>query len=424
MIAMDSQYRVFSRYQQGSNHVKADKPCEDYADSYQNEHMCICVVADGHGSDNYPRTERGSHFAVRAAIDCVKEFLQQVSPEDILGRAQAEVMGQLERSILNSWYTQVEDDIHGEALTDKELDKVSDKYKMRYKDPDYLAKAYGTTLIVFAVTECFSFGLQIGDGSCIVMDTNGNLSLPIPSDPDCQLNVTTSICDADASSEFRYYVVDRAPAAVFCGTDGVEDSYSSVEELYDLHRSIILMFSEKGFEEGSSEIAEYLPILTRKGSGDDVSMAGIIQLDTIQKIRGKLQQQTQLAKIARDLDEETNHLHILQESYKKWMKRPIGDILPKLFQKYPSPEMDKLKEQKEKIEQCMKDIESLEREKITLEKAMNNADDIADVEGKIDNMEASSENIEEVEKTDLENTSMQFVIDIEIVSKDDTKSEQ
>ena len=34
------------------------------------------------------------------------------------------------------------------------------------------------------------------------------------------------------------------------------------------------------------------------------------------------------------------------------------------------------------------------------------------------------ENIEEVEKTDLENTSMQFVIDIEIVSKDDTKSEQ
>jgi hypothetical protein len=46
--------------------------------------------------------------------------------------------------------------------------------------------------------------------------------------------------------------------------------------MYVLYRSILAIFAEHGRETGESEIKEFLPGLSRKGSGDDVSIAGIV----------------------------------------------------------------------------------------------------------------------------------------------------
>ena len=81
--------------------------------------------------------------------------------------------------------------------------------------------------------------MQIGDGKCVVIDQNGSISEPIPWDENCQMNVTTSICDSDASDEFRFFVTEEKPSAVFCGSDGIDDSYAKVEEMYALYRSIL-----------------------------------------------------------------------------------------------------------------------------------------------------------------------------------------
>ena len=58
----------------GYNHIKAGKVCEDASGWYSDEKMKICVIADGHGSDNYPRTNRGAGFAVAAAQNCIIEL--------------------------------------------------------------------------------------------------------------------------------------------------------------------------------------------------------------------------------------------------------------------------------------------------------------------------------------------------------------
>ena len=49
----------FSATETGYNHIKAEpsKVCEDASGFYDDDQMHICVVADGHGSDNYPRTD-------------------------------------------------------------------------------------------------------------------------------------------------------------------------------------------------------------------------------------------------------------------------------------------------------------------------------------------------------------------------------
>jgi hypothetical protein len=99
---------------------------------------------------------------------------------------------------------------------------------------------------------------------------------PIPWDEDCQANITTSICDSEAIDEFRYFFTKEPPVATLMGTDGIDDSYANAEEMYVLYRSILAIFAEHGRETGESEIKEFLPGLSRKGSGDDVSIAGIV----------------------------------------------------------------------------------------------------------------------------------------------------
>jgi serine/threonine protein phosphatase PrpC len=267
----------FNRTSIGHNHIRVDKICEDSSDSYNAENMAIAVVADGHGSDNYPRTDRGSRFAVQAAMNCVKEFIVRVSPDDLIHeKTQPAIFAQLSKSILSSWHTNVENDFSNNPFTGSELAAVAEKYKKYYLSGERVAKAYGSTLIVIGATKEFWFGLHIGDGKCVAVDVEGNFSQPIPWDDNCQSNITTSICDSDASEEFRYFVSAKIPMAVFIGTDGIDDSYSSDDELGSLYRSVLSIFGEYSFEVGCKEVEEYLPTLSKRGSGDDVSVAGIL----------------------------------------------------------------------------------------------------------------------------------------------------
>jgi hypothetical protein len=173
--------------------------------------------------------------------------------------------------------------------------------------------AYGATLIAAAVTEDFWFGIQIGDGKLTAFYPDGSYDQPVPWDDKCYLNVTTSICDDDAAERARVYVKKRKggaanidaigavkkpteakpdmPSAVFLNSDGVDDSFP-IEDNMDhmakkFYYSVLRMFIEddddpaKGWEAAVKELADYLPDLSKRGSGDDISVAGIIDMDAI-----------------------------------------------------------------------------------------------------------------------------------------------
>lgn len=322
---------AFSATETGYNHTRINKVCEDASDFYDDEKMHICVVADGHGSDNYPRTEFGSKFAVDAAIKNVIEFVNTAEKSQVINDAENnfERMNQLAKSILRSWYESVEEDYNKKPFTEKELEKVSDKYKNRYLSENIeerkVEKAYGCTLIIYVITDDYSFGMQIGDGKCVLIDENGQFLEPIPWDDDCQLNVTTSICDDDAIDEFRFYISDKMPTAVFIGSDGIDDSYANEEELYALYRSILKIFIEHGDEVGKSEIREYLPVLTKRGSGDDVSMGLIINQKRAKSISSVFEMQIEVFKLTEELQDKKRKKDIVTEKalrlssrIKKW----------------------------------------------------------------------------------------------------------
>lgn len=267
----------FAFSQQGYNHIKVDKVCQDSSGHYSDDSMAVVVVADGHGSDNYPRTDRGSSFAVEATITAIREFVKTVEDSAIDISADSDsYLEQLAKNILANWYAFVDADLEKYPFSEEELTKVSDKYKKRYLSGQKREKAYGTTLIAVCQTKTYWFGLQIGDGKCVCISQDGSMYEPIPWDDDCQANITTSICDSDAIEEFRYCFMKDCPVATLMGTDGIDDSYANSEEMYVLYRSILAIFAEHGQATGEAEIQSFLPGLSRKGSGDDVSIAGIV----------------------------------------------------------------------------------------------------------------------------------------------------
>ena len=391
---MNNNFFAFSATETGYNHTRINKVCEDASDFYDDEKMHICVVADGHGSDNYPRTEFGSKFAVDAAIKNVIEFVNTAEKSQVINDAENnfERMNQLAKSILRSWYESVEEDYNKKPFTEKELEKVSDKYKNRYLSENIeerkVEKAYGCTLIIYVITDDYSFGMQIGDGKCVLIDENGQFLEPIPWDDDCQLNVTTSICDDHAIDEFRFYISDKMPTAVFIGSDGIDDSYANKEELYALYRSILKIFIEYGDEVGKSEIREYLPVLTKRGSGDDVSMGLIINQKRAKSISSVFEMQIEVFKLTEELQDKKRKKDIVTEKalrlssrIKKWK-----DIV----------EMPSEEQRKEVVQ--VNDL---------IEEERNLSIQIQEIEKKLVNLSENQKNINFVDEADIHKSNKQ-----------------
>lgn len=404
----------FSATETGYNHIKAEpsKVCEDASGFYDDDQMHICVVADGHGSDNYPRTDRGSQFAVDATIEQIKAFVEKIynpnpeNPEkseiesnELIDKLlhtkinETHLLQYLSRNILMKWREFVEKDVEDNPFQESEMANVSEKYKKRYMPEDIserrAEKAYGCTLIAYVVTEKFSFGMQIGDGKCVVIDQNGSISEPIPWDENCQMNVTTSICDSDASDEFRFFVTDEKPSAVFCGSDGIDDSYANVEEMYALYRSILKIFVEHGIEVGKSEIKEYLPVLTKRGSGDDVSIALIMDIQRVTELTPVFTVQTELFNLENQLKEKQHTAAINEEKEKALTSKMSAMMRPGIRTPLDHQIYNQINELRVTMTQMDEEILTLQRKVDNLklrmpnvvaqcEPGMTEVDDVAD----------------------------------------------
>ena len=298
----------------GASHIKKNTICQDASDSCKTDRYFMAAVSDGHGSESYFRSDQGSKFAVKAFSECVREafpenidnpdpkqpnqdednsentFLWNKSHdlEEALQscRTQKQIDEQLlwfMQSIVTRWNLLVEQDLAEKPFTKEELESVQKKMRIFYEKGEKMQSAYGATLIGIVLTENFWFGVQIGDGKCIAFAHDGTPSEPIPWDEKCFLNITTSICDNNALSEFRHFFSHTLPAAIFIGSDGIDDCFSNQERLYNFYRVIMSSFVTESESEALKALEEYLPELSAKGSGDDMSVAGIVDIDYIKE---------------------------------------------------------------------------------------------------------------------------------------------
>lgn len=294
--------KSFNLSVQGASHIRANKVCQDSSKSsgYNAEEsgFYYAIVCDGHGGDDYVRSDKGSKFAAEAAGDRIWSFMEDATP-DLMENDAKRQLRYLSDSIVNDWRNRVRNDVLVNPFTEDEIKKVSEKARNRYLDFDNerYFPAYGTTLIAVGLTEHFWFALHIGDGKCVAVDRDGQFSQPVPWDEKCFLNVTTSICDNDAVNRFRHYYSTKLPAAVFVASDGIDDCFASEEKMYNLYRTMLYSMNKDGLEKTVAEFADYLPRMSAQGSGDDMSVAAVVDLEAVAQFTG-LQEQMEAQKQA------------------------------------------------------------------------------------------------------------------------------
>ena len=279
---MVTDYRAFGMTVIGASHIKSGTVCQDFSLSCELPDRRISVVCDGHGGADYFRSDRGSRFAAEAFTECMKDpDVISVLSAAATQKQQSGRIEQLIKSIIARWNELVERDIKEHPFGEDELSNISEKARKRYETGQRLQSAYGTTLIGIIMTENFWLGLQIGDGKCVAVSKDGEFTQPIPWDEQCFLNVTTSICDENAAKEFRFCFERTLPAAVFIGSDGIDDCFAGDERLYDFYRLVFQSFAQAGEETAVSQLKDYLPILSKQGSGDDMSVGILVNTNLI-----------------------------------------------------------------------------------------------------------------------------------------------
>lgn len=283
-------YSSFSHTFAGAFHIKNNIVCQDYSTSYNGLKYSFAAVADGHGSPQYIRTDRGARLAVECAKECTDEFMDLLDGAEILmnnEKKRRKLFSMLWRNIVSLWYDRIANDYINNPFTDDELMRIPDElsdYRQYYRNGNFLI-AYGSTLEFFVISKEFAFGVQIGDGKCVIVAEDGSAYSPIPDDPLCNGNVTSSMCQDDAvnAARFCYFEKNAIPPAVFVGTDGVDKSCWNEEQLYDLYRDLAIKFAENGFDATYKYLESFLPEISANGVGDDISCAGILNISALKR---------------------------------------------------------------------------------------------------------------------------------------------
>lgn len=363
-----NEYITFHKTVRGDSHIRKGTPCEDSSVSYSEENGLyhMAVIADGHGDPSCFRSQIGSQTAVQVAADCLKTFAEAVlessdSRNSILEslsrpKSSSQVLRQLTDTIISRWATGVLADLDENPMTEEEL-KSSGKRAEEYQNGKNLEHIYGTTLMAALLVRGKLIMLHQGDGRCDVFYEDGTVDQPIPWDERCVGNVTTSMCQEDAPESIRTCVLDlqeRPVIACYLGSDGVEDSFCDMEGTHMFYRKLSHQLVQRGKADFTDYLEEELPALSKCGSADDTTVAGIVCMEGLARHAEAFGRAEEIYSLTQRRDELRDRL--MQMPHKHGILR-----------RYRDEALQKLEESKQQKQEQEKRLEDLRSEKTTLE---------------------------------------------------------
>lgn len=368
-------YFVFNKTVQGHLHIMKNKPCEDSSVSYvaPDGQYSIAIVADGHGSNSCFRSKSGSAIATQVTLEALKKFADYyLAKSEDRGyceteaftnaikndRSKKQLIKQLSDSIVSEWYQVITDDLGQHPITDDEIDNAESDYADLYRRGLKLNHIYGTTLIAALAMKNYIILLQQGDGRCDVFYDDATVDQPIPWDDRCYDVYTTSMCDDDVDTSVRSTIIDireKAVVACYMGSDGVEDSFRTMDGTHNFYMRLSTQILDDQ-EHFTEYLEEYLPRFSELGSGDDVSVAGIVNIEQVRELYSCYKDRIE----AYQLSEERTQVKAKIDS----MSRKHGILQSKL-----KTELDDLTSKTEewiiataRLEELTKEVERLQKQ--------------------------------------------------------------
>ena len=272
----------------GLSHIKKGLPCEDSSGIVNKADYTIAAISDGHGTSRCCRSNRGSLFAVQSSLDSTQALIESIKCNNggIIAPDKVESsLGHLKKTILYSWNEMVEADIREHPFSlEEEIKRPKEKYIQRYIAGVELQKMYGATLSMLCIAEDFWFAIQIGDGDVALRFPDGYFMPFLEDDEDDFVGeVTDSICEDDAITKMiAYYspIDDEHPAPIagVVNSDGISKSYPTYESQFRFYEGLFRHLVDVGLAEGLADFQVLLPHVSEMGSGDDLSLAGFIDM--------------------------------------------------------------------------------------------------------------------------------------------------
>ncbi len=249
----------------GASHVRRNKPNQDAiawapagagGKPTLDAEAFIAAVADGHGAPAYDRSDVGSRIAVSCAIEALRRFVG--------GNGGGE--GVVEE-ILARWREGVMADHQARAGAGADwVEATSD-----------VLVPYGCTLAAVAMAPGQLLVLQIGDSDVLFGYPDGRIERPLPVDHGLVGEQTYSLCAIDAAQRFRVTTMAADGAAnwpdfVMLSTDGIAKSFADEAAFLAIARQYRDTVRKVGLPEVLGRLDEWLAEVSRRGSGDDVTL--------------------------------------------------------------------------------------------------------------------------------------------------------
>ena len=258
----------------GATHQRNGLPCQDSKKIVEiSDDIVIIAVADGHGSEKCPRSDRGSTIAVNTVCEVMKNYLQSYGLDEnglsnLITFLNREGDMRFAQDICEEWQARVKQSYY----KNKEDGMLDDDGNIKWSA---VYSLYGTTLLGMLITNTFVFSFQIGDGDITVI-TNDDISSLV--EPEKFLGTEThSLSKADAwrksvTSVRRKDVESDQPYLYMLSTDGFVNSYASDEDFKKTCRDYYNMIGKYGFAAIKGNLAKWLKETSELGCGDDVTV--------------------------------------------------------------------------------------------------------------------------------------------------------
>ena len=309
---INMRYRLYSKSVLGPKYEKMGLICQDSSRCFDNGEIQIVSTADGHGSKDCFRSAIGSELAITAALNMVYQYLEHDNLNQGNGLFSETGIHNFKYDFWQEWRRLVRE--HWDkclknnpkvGAEEPRYETVSEKYKSRYESDDekvveqYLYTAYGTTLIIAISIDSELLVLHIGDGTCVVIMSDGSFCCPVPIEDRNFMNMVVSLCEDNAYHNIRHAIINRNnttsyPVAIFLSSDGLDDCYpvhDNDQYLYHLYTVILDNIISNGFDSTEEEIStSLLPGLTSGGSQDDITLCYMIceNIEQIKEVYDKI----------------------------------------------------------------------------------------------------------------------------------------
>lgn len=244
----------------GAKHVAVDRGSQDAVATYSGQDCAVVAVADGHGDPRHARSDVGSKIACEVALELLRELAEDINGQ---GRHfkewERELRLRLPGRISWAWNQRVREHAGHE-----------DPDGAWHEDVDL----YGTTLICALLTRRCVVLFQLGDGDLVVVSKAGVRCAFPPSD-ELFGTATWSLAQADAPTHADLQCCDpRDLSLLLLCTDGIRDAFAKNPEAFlGVGRWLHGRVREEGLYRVEETLPEWLSELSRRGNGDDASIA-------------------------------------------------------------------------------------------------------------------------------------------------------